>query len=143
MLWVRLLSVRLPRFENGLLDALSQMPFQPDPFLLPGLGLAFFTGLSVFYFETAYWHATAGQRLLGLSVVRPDGEPVGWARALVRTLALGISMLYLFLGVLWIGFDRLRQGWHDKVAGTYVVHACGPRSSLLALVRRTVGPKNA
>ena len=27
------------------------------------------------------------------------------------------------LGFLWIVFDQKRQGWHDKIAGTYVVEA--------------------
>lgn len=25
------------------------------------------------------------------------------------------------LGFLWIACDRKRQGWHDKIAGTYVI----------------------
>jgi uncharacterized RDD family membrane protein YckC len=27
------------------------------------------------------------------------------------------------LGFLWIVFDEEKQSWHDKVAGTVVVHA--------------------
>ncbi len=27
----------------------------------------------------------------------------------------------LSLGFIWIAFDSKRQGWHDKIAGTYVV----------------------
>ena len=27
------------------------------------------------------------------------------------------------LGFLWLAFDRKRQGWHDKIAGTYVIYA--------------------
>jgi uncharacterized RDD family membrane protein YckC len=27
----------------------------------------------------------------------------------------------LYLGFLWIAFDRRKQGWHDKIAGTVVV----------------------
>jgi uncharacterized RDD family membrane protein YckC len=29
----------------------------------------------------------------------------------------------LSLGFLWLAFDRKRQGWHDKIAGTYVLQA--------------------
>jgi hypothetical protein len=29
----------------------------------------------------------------------------------------------LFLGYLWILFDNRRQGFHDKLAGTYVVYS--------------------
>ncbi|HNR59128.1 MAG TPA: RDD family protein [Methanothrix sp.] len=27
------------------------------------------------------------------------------------------------LGYIWVLFDKKRQGWHDKIAGTYVVNA--------------------
>jgi uncharacterized RDD family membrane protein YckC len=32
-----------------------------------------------------------------------------------------ISGAVFLLGYLWILFDRERQGWHDKLANTYVV----------------------
>jgi uncharacterized RDD family membrane protein YckC len=27
------------------------------------------------------------------------------------------------LGILWVGFDARKQGWHDKLAGTLVVRS--------------------
>jgi uncharacterized RDD family membrane protein YckC len=27
----------------------------------------------------------------------------------------------IFIGVIWVAFDPNKQGWHDKIAGTYVV----------------------
>jgi hypothetical protein len=33
-----------------------------------------------------------------------------------------ISAIPFSLGFLWVSFDRRRQGWHDKVAGTYVTY---------------------
>jgi uncharacterized RDD family membrane protein YckC len=30
-------------------------------------------------------------------------------------------MLPIFLGFVWVAFDRRKQGWHDKLAGTVVV----------------------
>ena len=32
-----------------------------------------------------------------------------------------VSFFALGLGCLWVAFDRNKQGWHDKVAHTYVV----------------------
>jgi len=26
-----------------------------------------------------------------------------------------------FLGIFWVAFDKKKQGWHDKLAGTVVV----------------------
>jgi hypothetical protein len=33
-----------------------------------------------------------------------------------------ISGLALSLGFIWLAFDPKRQGWHDKIARTYVVN---------------------
>ena len=29
----------------------------------------------------------------------------------------------LMLGFLWVAFDKRKQGWHDKLAGTVVIQA--------------------
>ncbi|MBX3651771.1 MAG: RDD family protein [Burkholderiales bacterium] len=31
------------------------------------------------------------------------------------------SALPLFLGFIWVGIDKRKQGWHDKLAGTVVI----------------------
>ncbi|MBI5649101.1 MAG: RDD family protein [Chloroflexi bacterium] len=35
----------------------------------------------------------------------------------------GTSGFVFALGFIWILFDTDKQGWHDKIAGTYVVKA--------------------
>ena len=62
-----------------------------------------------------------GGIVLGLKVVRMNGEPVSFAVSLVRGLAAGFSAIVLFLGFFWIAWDQDRQGWHDKIAGTLVL----------------------
>jgi uncharacterized RDD family membrane protein YckC len=32
-----------------------------------------------------------------------------------------ISIIPFALGLIWAAFDIRKQGWHDKIAGTYVV----------------------
>jgi uncharacterized RDD family membrane protein YckC len=34
----------------------------------------------------------------------------------------------LFLGIIWVGFDKRKQGWHDKLAGTVVIRNKSPES---------------
>ena len=34
---------------------------------------------------------------------------------------LWLHGLPLFLGLIWVGLDQKKQGWHDKLAGTLVV----------------------
>jgi uncharacterized RDD family membrane protein YckC len=54
-------------------------------------------------------------------VMASDGSKPDWVRMLLRYVGLLISIAVLFIGVIWAGFDRRKQGWHDKIAGTVVV----------------------
>lgn len=66
---------------------------------------------------------TVGGIICGLKVARLDGRGVDWATAIVRALGGFISMAFAGLGFIWVAFDAERQSWHDKIAGTVVVHA--------------------
>ena len=48
-------------------------------------------------------------------------RPLQFVDALVRALAGLLSLAASGIGFLWILRDPERQGWHDKIAGTYVV----------------------
>ena len=65
---------------------------------------------------------TPGKRLMGVLVVKKNGERVGLVRALLRWLGYWLSGI-LFLGFLWILVDGKRQGFHDKLARTVVVYS--------------------
>lgn len=65
--------------------------------------------------------STVGGIIFGLKVVRVDGRPMDWVTAAVRALACFFSLIVIGLGFFWIAFDREKQGWHDKIAGTVVV----------------------
>ncbi len=68
------------------------------------------------------WRGTTiGGIVMGLQIVRKNGQRINYGVALVRCLAAFFSALVLFLGFFWIGWDREKQGWHDKIAGTLVV----------------------
>ena len=64
---------------------------------------------------------TVGGIILGLKVVRADGQPLTLPTSLVRGAAAAFSAMVLFLGFLWIAWDREKQGWHDQIAGTLVI----------------------
>ncbi|MGB3716239.1 MAG: RDD family protein, partial [Candidatus Promineifilaceae bacterium] len=66
---------------------------------------------------------TPGMMLMGLRVVARNGEHLSFWRALRRLLGYIVSILFLFLGFAWVLIDDRRQGWHDKIADTYVVYA--------------------
>ncbi len=64
---------------------------------------------------------TLGRMALGIAVVKRDGRPVGYGRALARTLSGGFGVLTLGLGRLVALFNRERRGLADLIAGTRVV----------------------
>jgi len=69
-----------------------------------------------------YKSATPGKMMLGLTIVdaKTGGKP-STAQFIGRYLAYYVSMLPLFLGFFWVAFDKRKQGWHDKLAGTVVI----------------------
>jgi uncharacterized RDD family membrane protein YckC/cytoskeletal protein CcmA (bactofilin family) len=89
---------------------------------LGGLGMHWIFLAALAYFAGLWtWKGTTvGGTVLGLKVVRLDGQPLTFMVALVRALAAGFSMIVLFLGFLWIAWDPEKQGWHDRIAGTVV-----------------------
>jgi uncharacterized RDD family membrane protein YckC len=89
--------------------------------LFHGSPLALLVGLVYFAGMWAWKGTTIGAVVLGLKVVRQDGYPVTLLVSVVRGLAAAFSIAVFFLGFLWIVFDREKQGWHDKIAGTVVI----------------------
>ncbi|MYA51217.1 MAG: RDD family protein [Chloroflexi bacterium] len=73
---------------------------------------------------TAAFGATLGKMALGMRVVDESGQKAGFLKVLVReTIGKIVSAIVVFLGFIWILFDGNRQGWHDKIGGTFVVKA--------------------
>jgi uncharacterized RDD family membrane protein YckC len=69
---------------------------------------------------------TPGKLLMGCQVVDADTfEPLTVKQAILRYLGYFVSMLTLFIGFLWIGIDRRKQGFHDKIANTVVLLNAG------------------
>jgi uncharacterized RDD family membrane protein YckC len=66
--------------------------------------------------------STVGGIICSLKVVRLDDRPLDWPTALVRGLAGFLSLIAAGLGFIWVAFDDQRQSWHDKIAGTTIVH---------------------
>jgi uncharacterized RDD family membrane protein YckC len=65
---------------------------------------------------------TWGRSVRNLRVVDDQtGEPIGFARAVGRTLFANFISNILFLGYLWMLWDPDKCTWHDKVAHTIVV----------------------
>ena len=74
----------------------------------------------------AFWRrygATPGKMAVGAKIVdAKTGERPSTARLAVRYVAYLVSALPFFLGFLWIGISRRKQGFHDKIARTMVIN---------------------
>ncbi|HJR00412.1 MAG TPA: RDD family protein [Methylomirabilota bacterium] len=66
---------------------------------------------------------TLGKMLMGVAVVRRDGAPAGYGRALLRCVGGGLCLLTLGLGRLFVLFTRERRALSDFLAGTRPVSA--------------------
>lgn len=73
----------------------------------------------------SFWikkQATPGKMLFSLKIVdSATGQPAQPTQLIGRYLAYFISAFVLCLGYIWVGFDKRKQGWHDKLAGTVVI----------------------
>lgn len=69
-----------------------------------------------------YRQATPGKMAIGAKIV--DAKTLGkpsTGQLIGRYLAYYISIIPLLLGLIWVGIDAKKQGFHDKLAGTLVV----------------------
>jgi hypothetical protein len=83
--------------------------------------IAFAVAVIVFW---RFRGATPGKMLVNAKIVTAQGlaQP-STGRLIGRFFAYFVSIVPACLGFLWIAFDRRKQGWHDKIAGTVVVRA--------------------
>jgi uncharacterized RDD family membrane protein YckC len=67
---------------------------------------------------------TVGKMALGIRVYDlRQGGPIGYGRGFLRALVKYFLSWILLLGYLWMLWDREKQTWHDKAAGSVVVPA--------------------
>ncbi|MFQ5883397.1 MAG: RDD family protein [Candidatus Methylomirabilales bacterium] len=88
-----------------------------------GVALAAALVVSLAYHVLCWGHGgqTPGMMLLGLQVVREDGEEIGYIRAFLRWVGYLFALLPLGLGMLLVFFQPRRRGLHDLLAGTCVI----------------------
>jgi uncharacterized RDD family membrane protein YckC len=89
-----------------------------------------------FAYQWALSGKTMGMALLGIRLVKIDGSPVGARQAVIRTLTLPLSIIFLGLGFLGILTNRRRYAWHDRLAKTAVVYSWDARAARLRWLAR-------
>jgi uncharacterized RDD family membrane protein YckC len=89
------------------------------------LTMVFYIAMNTAYFT--YFHGTTGRTpgkmLLGLQVLSADGTPISFGIAFLRAVGYLVSSLLgtIPIGFIWAAFDKKKQAWHDKIAGTVVI----------------------
>jgi len=84
-------------------------------FVLPAVAIVMFW---------IYRSATPGKMVIGAAIA--DAKTLGkpsTGQLIGRYFGYYVSTVALMLGFVWIAFDRRKQGWHDKLAGTVVIRA--------------------
>ena len=71
-----------------------------------------------------YRSATPGLMLMSARIVDAATlAPASMRKLVIRAVVLLVMWIVIIplVGVLWIAFDKRKQGWHDKLAGTVVI----------------------
>ena len=115
------------RFAGLLLDGLILAVPTIVLFLILDVGIAY---VLTFVVVLAYFIAleggptgqTLGMKAVSIRVVDFDGGgPIGYGRGTVRALVQYFLSGILYLGYLWMLWDREKQTWHDKASRSVVV----------------------
>lgn len=81
------------------------------------LGIAYFTAM-----ESSSRQGTVGKMAVGIKVGTLNGEQISFGKALGRYFAKILSAMILCIGFMMAGWDKKKQGLHDKLAATCVYY---------------------
>jgi uncharacterized RDD family membrane protein YckC len=113
-----------PRFTALFVDAVILSVIGSVGFLAvrePGIGVSFLVGVAYYwFFLTRNNGQTPGKALMKIRVIKVDGTPITDGDAVLRYIGYILNNFF-FVGWLWAFFDDNKQGWHDKIAKTFVV----------------------
>jgi uncharacterized RDD family membrane protein YckC len=126
--WIRLVAKIIDGVIGAIIGFVWQMLtgllFAPasDAFIFSMLtSVAFGLAYSVYF--VGKFGATPGKMALGLRIVRSDGSPVTYGRAVGRYFAEILSSLILYIGYIMAAFDGEKRALHDLLCDTRVVQA--------------------
>ncbi len=74
------------------------------------------------FMESSIKQGTIGKSIVGIIVVNENGNRMTIRESIKRNACKLLSYLGIFLGFIWILFDKKKQGWHDKITKTFVVN---------------------
>lgn len=111
--------ITFPRFDPNT---------RPELMIAPMLGMIGVLSIVSIAISCAYesffiykFGATPGKMALSLKVVRPNGGPIDFGRAVGRYFAKMLSGIILYIGYIMAGFDSEKKALHDMICDTRVI----------------------
>ena len=102
--------------SNGILD------INTNTYLGFHLSLEWIVPAIIVILLWAKFGATPGKMLFKAKIVDANTlKPASTMKLTGRYFAYFISMMPLFLGIIWVAWDKKKQGFHDKIAQTLVI----------------------
>ncbi len=92
--------------------------------------------LIYFAYPVAVGGRTLGMAFVGLEVVTKEGRPATGKNAVLRTLFMPLSIVFLGIGILMILLNRDRRALHDLIGGTAVVYSWNARAARLRFLAK-------
>lgn len=116
--WIRFAAGLIDGIMLGVLSVVLQLI---DPALGTVLGLV--VGIAYYtLLEGGAKGQTVGKMAVGIRVIDlARGGSIGPGRAFIRYVGRIVSTIPLLLGYFWMLWDKEKQTWHDKFAGSVVV----------------------
>ncbi|MBA6340744.1 RDD family protein [Colwellia sp. MB02u-10] len=127
-----------PRVGASLIDTIIILAIT-YPILISIYGWEYFEGTDIFagfadfilsfvfpmIAVIVYWlyrQATPGKIAISARIVdaKTGGKP-SLQQYITRYVGYVLAILPLGLGIFWVAWDKKKQGWHDKLAGTVVI----------------------
>jgi uncharacterized RDD family membrane protein YckC len=110
--WIRVLASIVDALVMGI----------PMSILMEAPPLSWLAGLMYGVLLLTYWNGqTLGKYVCGIRAVDIYGQQLTFGRALGREVSKILSSIFC-IGYIMVGFTERKQGLHDKIASTYVVH---------------------
>jgi uncharacterized RDD family membrane protein YckC len=95
----------------------AQAKLMPVSSLIWLIQIIYYVGLNGKY------GATLGKMALGIKIVKDDGSPISYGTVIGRGILEYIfAQVTCSLAYLAVAFSQKKQGWHDMVMGTVVIH---------------------
>lgn len=120
--WIRVVAYLIDAVILAVINTVINLILR-DSATTAGSIINFLIDLAYFSYFWSQRGQTLGMMVLSLRVIRTDGSQLTAGRAIGRYFALVLSFLIIFIGVILVAFDPRKQGLHDKIADTLVVHA--------------------